>query len=120
MALTTNNSQADFNSLIRQTTAGVLPDKNLLTNTTGTVHAIFIDNTSGSSVNFLKIYDTGVVTHGTTAPIFCVPAPASASMRVYSKQGITISSALSVCASSGAATAGSAPGGTIAYRIFGT
>jgi|ETNvirnome_2_130_1030620.scaffolds.fasta_scaffold10987_2 hypothetical protein len=120
MALTTNNSQADFNTLIRQTTAGILPDKNMLTNATGTVHTIFIDNSSGSSTNFLKIYDTAVVTHGTTAPIFCVPVAASASMRVYSKQGITISSALSICASSGAATGGSAPGGTIAYRIFGT
>jgi len=120
MALTTNNAQSDFNSLVKQTTAGTSPDKNLLTGTTGSVHTIFIDNTSGSTTNFLKLYDTSVVTHGTTDPVFCVPVAASARMRVYTTQGITISSALSVCASDGAATGGSAPGGTIAYRIFGT
>jgi len=79
-----------------------------------------LDNSSGGAKNWLKIYDTIDVTHGTTLPIFCVPVPSSSRLRVYSKQGITISTALSACGAGGGGTAGGAVTGTLNYQLFGS
>ena len=119
MAISSNSSMTDFPSFIRQTAITTAPDKNILTNTTGTIYSIHVDGTSGGgSTNFLKVYDTADVTHGTTLPIFCVPCTNGNRVRIYSKQGITISTALSVAASTGAGTAGGAVSGTLIYQIF--
>ena len=128
MTIKMNDSQSDFNSLIKMSdigdgagSANTTPDIDLLTGTTGTVYTIFIDNTSGSGRNYLKLYDALDVTHGTTTPIFCGCAPASTRIIVYMKQGIPIGTALSVAASDTAGTgaSGSNPAGTMNYVIFG-
>tara|TARA_R110002020_G_scaffold60334_2_gene163608 strand:- start:36 stop:401 length:366 start_codon:yes stop_codon:yes gene_type:complete len=119
MAISSNSSMSDFPSFIRQTTATTAPDKNVLTGTTGTVFSIHVDGTSGGgSTNFFKLYDAGDVTHGTTLPIFCVPCTNGNRVRIYSKQGITISTALGVAASTGGGTAGGSVSGTLVYQIF--
>jgi hypothetical protein len=126
MAITSNDSQADFNSLIRNATTGAsattTPDKNLLTGGTGSVYVIRINNTNGSGENYIKIYDVETPVHGTTEPIFCGGAAASSIVNVYSRTGISIGTALSVACSNetGKGATGGNPAGTMHYSIFGS
>ena len=122
MALKSNESQADFNSLITQSSASRTPDINLLTGTTGTIHTIILNNGSGSGTNYLQVYDDKEPTYGTSAPVFCCFVAASAKVTVFSKTGLTISTALSVAAGNagGTASGGGAPSGTFSYTIYGS
>ena len=122
MALTSNNCHSDIDSVIVQTSASTTADNNLLTDTTGSVYTIMLDNRSGSSANYIKLYDAKTATHGTTDPVFCAEVAASGICTIVCASGISFSTALSAAASNTAGTAsgGAAPGGTFKYTIYGS
>ena len=122
MALTSNNCHSDMDSIIIQTSAGTTADANLLTDTTGSVYTIVLDNRSGSSANYIKLYDAKSATHGTTDPVFCAEVAASGICTIVCASGIVLGTALSVAASAAAGTGsgGAGPGGTFKYTIYGS
>lgn len=61
--------------LVVQSDANATPDINA-TGAAGTIYMIDVDNTANAAASFLKIFDNGTVTVGTTAPghIYRIPA----------------------------------------------
>ena len=122
MALTTNEDQNDFPSMIRQTSATSVADTDVLTGTTGRVYTMFIENVTGSPANaYFKIYDAKAPTVGTTDPIAVFRVRASVNQVITSKNGIMINTALSTaCVQSGGTAGTSNPATTVATTVFGS
>ena len=122
MALTTNEDQSDFPSVIRQTSATSTADADLLTGTTGRVYTLFVENVTGSPANaFLKIYDAKAPTVGTTDPIGVFRVRASINQIITFATGIKIETALSTaCVQRGGTAGTSNPATTVATTIFGS
>ena len=122
MALSSNNCQTDFNSVIVQTSATTTADNNILTDTTGSVYTIVLDNSSGSGIAYLKLYDTKEATHGTTEPVLVTQVAASTVTTVQCASGFAFATALSTAASTsgGTGSGGASPSGTFKYTIFGS
>ena len=72
----------------------------------GTLWAIEVDNTGNAAVTFVKLYNNGAPTVGTTAPDFIFAVPASVSRAIIFPQGFAYSTALSIAAVTAAGTAG--------------
>ena len=120
MALSSNKENADFPSLIAQSDATTAADANLLTGDSGRVYSISVVN-ADTTFAFLKFYDDKQPTIGTTGPIFQFRATSATTHHITSKTGIKISTALAVNLSNTAGTAaGSNPGATCTYTIFGS
>lgn len=120
MALSSNKENADFPSLVTQTDSGTTADNNVLNGDSGRVYALSVKN-AVSGLTFIKFYDDKQPTVGTTAPIFQFQCTASTTHFITSKSGLKISTGLSICMSNTAGTAaGSSPGSTCEYTIFGS
>ena len=122
MALTTNEDQSDFPSLIRQTSATNAADTDVLTGTTGRVYALYLENTTGSPSNaYFKLYDAKAPTVGTTDPIAVFRVRALVNQVITFKTGIKIGTALSTaCVQSGGTAGTSNPATTVAATVFGS
>jgi len=119
MALTTNVSQPNFDTHVRQTSIAKTPDQNILDSTTGSVFTIKLVNQA--NISYFKLYDAYAPTYGTTAPEFVVPVAADTTMVITCRQGIVFGTACSTAAARASGTGNSVdtvPGG-LAYTIFG-
>ena len=120
MALSSNKENSDFPSLVTQSNATTTADGNILTGDSGRVYAISVTN-AVSGLTYIKFYDDKQPTVGTTAPIFQFQCTASTTHVITSKTGLKIGTALAICMSNAAGTAaGSSPGSTCEYTIFGS
>ena len=122
MALTTNEDQNDFPSLIRQSSATATADTDVLSGTTGRVYAIYLENVTGSPANeYFKMYDAKAPTVGTTDPIAVFRVRASVNQIITSKTGIKISTALSTaCVTTGGTAGTSNPSTTVKSTVIGS
>tara|TARA_R110000824_G_scaffold276694_1_gene465111 strand:+ start:337 stop:702 length:366 start_codon:yes stop_codon:yes gene_type:complete len=119
MALTTNVSQSNFDSHVRQTSIAKDADQNILDSTTGSVFTIKLVN--AAVISYFKLYDAYAPTYGTTAPELVVPVAANTTMVVTCRQGIVFGTACSAAASKASGTGHSvdAVPTSLAYTIFG-
>jgi hypothetical protein len=81
---------------------------------------VYLDNTSGSSDAFLRVFDlTSNVTNGTTAPEFIFYAPGNTA-RMYSiPLGLSFVNGVAYCGSNTAGTAGTAaPTTTLSLQML--
>lgn len=77
--------------------------------TSGTIHAIIIDNTANAAeVEYLKLWDaaSGDVTVGTTAPDWVIKIPAATKRTIVFHEGLAYGTALTAACVTTAGTAG--------------
>ena len=67
---------------------------------------IELDNTAVAAATYLKFWNTGTVTVGTTVPDWVVMVPASVSRTVVIPSGLTFGTALSYAATTAGGTSG--------------
>ena len=120
MALTSNKENSDFPSLVYQTDVDININGDILTASSGRVYAIkFVNGHSGAT--YLKMYDDKAPIAGTTDPVLVFRADNSTTHFIASKTGIKFSTACSINASNtGGSAAGSDPGATCSYNLFGS
>ena len=123
MALTKTNT-TDFDTLIvaSSETVATTVHADLLADNTGTVHAINFTNTTGGASNvYLKFFDAQSVTLGTDNPIFSYRMKAAETTHIFSRTGITLSTALSINVNGNPASghSGSAVS-AVSYSIMGS
>jgi hypothetical protein len=72
-----------------------------LVGTSGKIHSIFLDNTTGSAAAVaVKFYDTGVApVNGTTLPSFCVGVPGGAKETFFFPEGLSFSTGVGMALS---------------------
>ena len=66
MATTTNNGQANFDTLVKESDLEKAGVTNILTSTTGSVFNIKLVN--AANITHFKMYDAYSITYGTTVP----------------------------------------------------
>lgn len=71
------------------------------------LYEVEIDNTANAAASYLKFWNTGSVTVGTTVPDWVCMVPASVSRTFVVPQGIAFGTALSYAATTAGGTAGS-------------
>ena len=82
------------------------------------LYEIELDNTANAAATYLKLFNTGTVTVGTTVPDMVVMVPASVSRTVVVPTGITFATALAYCAVTAGGTAGTtAPSSAFAIKM---
>lgn len=72
----------------------------------GTLHAVEIDNTANAAITYVKLYNDASPTVGTTAPDMILMVPASTKMTFHFPGGVAFSTAFSVAALTAGGTAG--------------
>ena len=119
MATTTNNGQANFDTLVKESDLEKAGVTNILTSTTGSVFNIKLVN--GDNITHFKMYDAYTVTYGTTVPDLVVPVAAGATMTIQCRQGIVFSTAASMAAAraGGTGSGGDTEPTSLAVTIFG-
>lgn len=88
--------------------------QNNVTGAAATLFGVYIDNTLNSTTVYLKIWNTGSPTVGTTAPHFSFMCPAGKIVQYTWAGGIALGTAISYACVAETAAVGSAPaaGGT--------
>ena len=82
------------------------------------VYQIEVDNTANAAASYLRLWNTGTVTVGTTAPDFVLLIPASVSRALTIPQGLTFGTALTAACVTTAGTAGlTGPTSDVIVRI---
>lgn len=82
------------------------------------IYQIEVDNTANAAASYLKIYNTGTVTVGTTVPDLVLMVPASVSRAVAIPLGLTFGTAVSVACTTAGGTAGATgPTSDVLVRI---
>tara|TARA_R100000278_G_scaffold109606_1_gene86658 strand:- start:345 stop:713 length:369 start_codon:yes stop_codon:yes gene_type:complete len=121
MGLKTNEQNSEFSAMATQTGASTVADRDIFASGPGTIRTIFAKNTNGSTLHYLKVYDSKEPTVGTTEPEFILELGTSITTTVYCNPGIVCATGVSVTAGTGAGhTAGSNPGSTeVPYTIYG-
>lgn len=71
------------------------------------VYQIEVDNTANAAASYLKLYNTGSPTVGTTVPDWVVMIPASVERNITIPEGLTFGTALSYACTTAGGTAGS-------------
>lgn len=119
MATTTNNGQADFDTLVIETDLEKAGVGNFLTSTTGSLFTLKLDN--DANITHFKLYDSYSVTYGTTVPVFVVPVAADSVMVVHCRQGIVFSTAASMAAAreGGTGSSGATEPGLLKVTVYG-
>ncbi len=119
MATTTNNGQANFDTLVKESSLVKAGVTNILTSTTGSVFNIKLVN--GANITHFKMYDAYSITYGTTVPDLVVPVAASTTMTIQCRQGIVFSTAGSMAAAreGGTGSDGATEPTSLAVTIFG-
>ena len=120
-ALTTNEQNTEFSAMAKQTGATTTADRDIFASGAGSVKVIHVQNTDGSTIHFLKIYDDKDPVNGTDLPIFVMQVGTSTSSTVFCNPGIVCSTGVSVIGSTaGGTAAGSTPDTTeLPYTIYG-
>ena len=100
-------------------------DENAQTNTTGAagkMHLLSIDNTTNSSVMYVKFYDSSsAVTVGTTVPDYVFRADASTLHTLVFPEGLTCANGFTHCCVTAGGTAGTgAPCSAVMIRYVTT
>ena len=98
MATTTNNGQANFDTLVKES-----------------------DLDNAANITHFKMYDAYSITYGTTVPDLVVPVAADTTMTIQCRQGIVFSTAGSMAAAraGGTGSGGDTEPGGLAVTIFG-
>jgi len=82
------------------------------------VYEIEVDNTANGAASYLKLWNTGTVTVGTTVPDWVIMIPASVKRTLVMPDGITFATALSVaCTTAGGTTGSTGPTSDVAVKI---
>ena len=86
--------------------------------TSTVLYEMEIDNTANAAASYVKLYNTGTVTVGTTVPDWVVMVPASVSRTLVMPLGVTFGTALAVATTTAGGTAGSTgPTSDVLVRI---
>ena len=84
----------------------------------GVLYELELDNSANSAASYLKLYNTGTVTVGTTVPDMVIMVPANVSRSLVIPSGITFGTALSYAATTAGGTSGStAPTSSFAIKM---
>jgi hypothetical protein len=86
--------------------------------TSGTLHAVFIDNTAGSNNAYIRIFDSGSATSGTTVPDFIFYAPGNSTVMYTIPLGLAYGTGLRYAAVNAGGTAGTGATGTVILRML--
>ena len=118
MAITVTNQATPLGAkIVNDTSVGAAAVINV-TGASGNLFYVEIDNTANSAVSYLKVYDTGSVTVGTTAPDWIFSADASANNKFVIPTDVSFATALSYCCVTTGGTGGTtAPGSAVAVRF---
>lgn len=73
------------------------------------LYELELDNTANGAASYLKAYNTGTVTVGTTVPDFVCLVPASTKITLVWPSGVTFGTALSFATVTAGGTAGTTP-----------
>lgn len=121
MALKTNEQNTQFSAMATQTGASNTPDKDIFASGAGTIRAMLLQNTDGSTIHHFRVYDSQEPTVGTTEPVFVLQLGTSTTTIVYCNPGIVCSTGVSVAAGTGLGkAAGTDTSSTdCPYTIFG-
>ena len=95
MAISITTLSTQFNDIIITDTDTDHTPKNDITQTTGSVYSIFVQNGIGSTSIYLKLYDATSVTLGTDEPIFIMKVAASATKQLIIPDGLPFANGLS-------------------------
>jgi hypothetical protein len=119
MATTTNNGQANFDTLVKESDLEKAGVSNILTSITGSVFNIKLVN--GANITHFKMYDAYSITYGTTVPDLVVPVAADTTMTIQCRQGIVFSTAATMAAAraGGTGSSGDTEPSLLAVTIFG-
>lgn len=85
------------------------------------IHSIVADNALNGAVTFLKMWNvaSGSVTIGTTAPDWIIPIPASVKRTMVFPEGLAMTTALTIAATTTAALAGvTGPSSSFLFEIL--
>ena len=125
MSRADNNSQSGFNTLAANSTASTAlqktGDANVLTSTTGSVFAFFVEHGTSAVMHF-KLYDASTITYGTTAPVLSIPISNSGRNTIFCEGGIVFSTACTVSAAlanGGTGASGDSNATNPSYVLFG-
>ena len=121
MALTSNEGQADFPSMINESgTTATSAKMDLLTQGSGNVYAMILNNVATSgAVTYFKAYDTASPTPGTTEPDFIFRCTQGTTHYISVKSGMAIANALSVSISAAGGKTVTSGFSSFLYTIFG-
>ena len=97
MATSITPLSSQFDDLIVIDTDADENVKNDITQGTGSVHSIFIQNGISSTSIFFKLYDATAAVVGTTEPIFILKIAASATDHVIIPDGMPFTTGLCYC-----------------------
>ena len=86
--------------------------------TSGTLHAVFIDNTAGSNNAYIRIFDAGSATNGTTVPDFIFYAPGNSTVMYTIPLGLAYGTGLRYSAANVGGTSGTGATGTVILRML--
>lgn len=103
--------------LVRQTSATATADCDVL-GTTGSIVMIDVDNAANAAASFLKFYDNGNPTVGTTAPDFVVRIPAGVRRQLVIPEGLAFAVALSfACVTAGGTSGTTSPASAVVVLL---
>lgn len=82
------------------------------------LYQIEVDNTANAAASYLKLYNTGSPTVGTTAPDWIVMIPASQERNITIPEGLTFGTALSyACVTAGGTAGTTSPTSDVVLRM---
>jgi len=118
MAITVTNQANPLGAkIVNDTTVGNTAVINV-TGAAGAIYYVEIDNTANAAFSYLKVYDTGTVTVGTTDPDWIFRADASSNNKYVIPTDVNFATALSYCCVREAGTGGTtAPASAVAVRF---
>ena len=118
MAITVTNQSTPLGAkIVNDTTVGNTAVINV-TGAAGVIYYVEIDNTANAAVSYLKVYDTGTVTVGTTPPDWIFRAYGSANTKYVIPTDVNFATALSYCCVTTAGDGGTAsPASAVAVRF---
>jgi len=83
------------------------------------IYAVDIDNTGNGAITYVKIYNNGSPTVGTTAPDWVIPVPASVRRNMWIQEGMALDTALAIAAVTAGGTAGvTGPTSAVTVRML--
>ncbi|MDD5707169.1 MAG: hypothetical protein PHR35_14695 [Kiritimatiellae bacterium] len=102
--------------LIVQTSATATPDNNML-GMAGTVYMIEVDNTANAASSYLKFYDNGAPTVGTTVPDFVVRVKAGQRRPMVIPEGLDFTILSMACVTTGGTAGATSPASPVVVRL---
>jgi hypothetical protein len=117
MALTISTQVSPVaTKLIVQTSATKTPDNDVL-GTSGKVYMVDVDNAANAAASFLKLYDDGNPTVGTTVPAFVLRVPAGQRRALVVPEGMDYTVLSMACVTTGGTAGTTSPTNPVAVRL---